>query len=248
MKKLKLFLMMTMVALTLCACGGEEAQSSVGESKAHTEVGKEDKNEEQKDDKKDKSSGKESSFECLPEMKDAVLEDCLVQIGNSIFRLNGTMSLKETMDALSACGLDVTVEDAEGKGINLETGLIQGGDYLYINAYVDNTLYYAMTFQNSTEETVTMGDDAVDLKLLWAGDKKALEYMYFCEGIPGDGEGLTYTSIKEMYVDLEETDQGLSRKVTIEKEDGQVGVIDLVFIIDFSNGSCTGVVLNVYGL
>ncbi|MBQ7919445.1 MAG: hypothetical protein IJ324_05845 [Lachnospiraceae bacterium] len=244
MKKLKLFLLMTMVTLTLCACGGEAAQSSPEDSKANSEVSQED----EKDDKNDKSSVKESSFECLPEMKDAVLEDCLVQIGNSIFRLDGTMSLKETMDALSACGLDVTVDEAGGKEINLETGLIQGRDYLYINAYVDNTLYYSMTFQNSSEETVAMGDDAVDLKLLWAGDKKALEYMYFCEGIPGDGEGLTYTSIKETYTELEETDQGLSRKVSIEKEDGQMRVIDLLFIIDFSDGSCTGVVLNVYGL
>ncbi len=244
MKKFKLFLMMTMVAFTLCACGGEEAQSSVGDSKANTEVSQED----EKDDKNDKISVKGASFECLPEMKDAVLEDCLVQIGNSIFRLDGTMSLKETMDALSACGLDITVDDARGEEINLETGLIQGGDYLYINAYVDNTLYYSMTFQNSSEETVVMSDDAVDLKLLWGGDEKALEYMYFCEGIPGDGEGLTYTSIKEKYTDLEETAQGLSRKVSIEKEDGQVRDIELVFIIDFSDGSCTGVVLNVYGL
>ena len=33
-------------------------------------MAKEDKNEEHKDDKKDKSSGKESSFACLPEIKD----------------------------------------------------------------------------------------------------------------------------------------------------------------------------------
>ena len=75
---------------------------------------------------------------------------------------------------------------------------------------------------------------------------EACDCTYFCYGIPANGEGYTYESIKEDYPDFEETDEVytgcilMRKSAIIECENGQRLQAYLSFTINLADGSCSG--------
>ena len=267
MKKVKVYLMMSILAMALCACGEDSKEQR---TESDVEKKSEKKQEEvidQEDEKTDESEEveaseeagqeveeevvvQEESFECLPEMLNASFDDCLMQIDNTIIRQDKTMSLNEVITALQNSGVEYTFEvDEKEYNPNM---LVGPRSAVLVNVYKNGESYFIISAINKADETVSGNSEGVMVETIALVSSECAKNTYFPMGFRRDGEGYTYESVKELlkdYTDVMsekstsvydiygEEYQGIELQLPLQKEDLSVIVR---FWFKAEDGSCVG--------
>ncbi|MBQ7919864.1 MAG: hypothetical protein IJ324_08000 [Lachnospiraceae bacterium] len=228
MKKAKLLLMIIALAAVLCACGGKEADNGDVDSKGSTKVSQE--------------KGAET-FECLPEMKEASLKDDLIQIHNVIIPRDETMTVGELIAAFENSGEgysawipDYDAGKIKGEMLNLDK-LMGSGDMQSFYVFKDDDKCAYVTTYNIKDEIAKISECAVTLV-----DTADKENTYYAMGIRGNGEGIMYQDMKEIfseYADFMKEDVTDDGKIVVTfSYSGAKGLNTAVFSFNSEDGSC----------
>lgn len=278
MKKAKVLLMSVLVTM-LCACGSAgktqlteadlatmsdaELEALIEEQVANLEAGENAGNQE-KVDAQGAGNGEEAveeTFECLPEMLEADLEDCLIQIDKTILRDDQTMSLAEVITALQNSGVEYSFKVDTG-GYKSETvdynadSIVMGNSLICVEVYKGGVQYFKIHAINASEETVKASDDAVIFDEIFSQSDNAYKNTYYCKGIRSDGDGQTYESMKEIFAEYAdivtekmdlvknlrngETMKAITVSFSIQTENvnGETVKINAGYAVDSADSSC----------
>lgn len=234
MKKVKVYLMMSILAMALCACGSKDSNAKITESDLDNmseteleevieqELEKLDELEETEVEQKveeevDKEEVvQEQSFECLPEMLNASLEDCLLQVDNTILHYDVAMTLNEAIVALQNSGVEYTfkVDDADYN----PSMLVGPQAHVVVKVYKNGNHYFSLWAKNYSNDTVSGDSEKV---IFFSTVHESTEYYgnsYYCKGIRLDGNGHTYGTIKELLKDYTEQMEERSAQITVDGE------------------------------
>lgn len=226
MKKAKVYLMMFILAIALCACG-EDSKDQLTESDLENmseteleevieqELEKLDESEAAEMDKKEEVI-QEENFECLPEMMNASLEDCLLQIDNTILHYDVAMTLNEAVVALQNSGVEYTfkVDDADYN----PNMLVGPQAYVVVKVYKNGNHYFSLWAKNYSNDTVSGDSEKV---IFFSTVHESPEFhsnSYYCKGIRLDGNEQTYGTIKELLKDYTDYMEERSSGITVDGE------------------------------
>ena len=227
--------MMSILAMVLCACGAKDSNAKISESDLDNmseteleevieqELEKLDELEETEVEQKveeevDKEEVvQEQSFECLPEMLNASLEDCLFQIDNTILRYDDSMPINEAVTALQNSGVEYLfkVNDADYN----PNMLVGPQGYISVNVYKNGEVYFILMGRNVSNETVSGDSEHFILDSIAPFSQEFWSNSYCCKGIRSDGNGQTYATIKELLKDY--TDYMEERSTSFAAVDGK---------------------------
>ncbi|MBQ7919862.1 MAG: hypothetical protein IJ324_07990 [Lachnospiraceae bacterium] len=254
MKKLKLLLMVAVLTFSVCACGGSESEQSSG-SDSKNQTATEQSVSESADKETDAEVPvKQEGNGCQQELLEAPVEERWIQIDDAVLRRDYTMSLDEAVKAFQESG-EYTISAADGSGYS-ESGLLTAGQEIVFTVYKDKKEYVIISGKNYSDKTAGMSDDSVILNnvmLLRFDEEKAIDKnTYYCRGVRGDGEGLTYDSIKELFADytdvMKEESQGatimLSFDYNYQDPQGNSFIGTMMFHINAADGKCFNVFQN----
>lgn len=159
------------------------------------------------------------TYECLPEMLMATLEEAKIQIDDAIYQECYFMTMQECMDKLAGSSAEYTYEYNPDK-------LITSWHTETINVLKNGETYFAIHAVNDSSDTIALKDAKVSsFNVL----PKARENAYYMNGMPMNGEGWTYSSVRECFSDYSDRFQESSTKISV---DGQnVDGISLSFKI-----------------
>ncbi len=287
MKKAKVLLLMSALVTMLCACGSAgktqlteadlatmsdaELEALIEEQVANLEAGENAGNQE-KVDAQGAGNGEEAveeTFECLPEMLEADLEDCLIQIDKTILRDDQTMSLAEVITALQNSGVEYSFKVDTG-GYKSETvdynadSIVMGNSAIFVEVYKGDAKYFTISAINTSKETVQASDDTVIFNQITAQSDSSYKNTYYCKGIRADGEGQTYESMKVIfakYADVmtermqlvENRRNGetmkaitVSFEIPAENVNGETVKINAGYAIDSADSSCISMGVGTY--
>ncbi|MBQ7919877.1 MAG: hypothetical protein IJ324_08065 [Lachnospiraceae bacterium] len=243
MKKCKVLLMTTVLAVMLCACGGDKTEASA-ESDAGSAASVK-KEEVAESSSKETSKEAQGGFECLPEILEASPEDRLFQVGDVILKVDESMSLKEAIDALEAGSVEYKyVNYEDDKEFNFDR-LLPGGKGAMIALYKNGEEFVILGAYNTSSELVSALDSAVKLRNIVGYDVE--EDFYYFGGLRPDGKGQTLESVKELMAPYEDSltvdtryGYSLEYEYTWTSYKGEhEGTI--TFDIDLDDGSCASV-------
>lgn len=267
MKKVKVYLMVSILAMALCACGKDSKEQLTefdvekkSEKKQEEVIDQEDKKTDELEEvKASEESGdevQEQSFECLPEMMNASFEDCLMQIDNTIIRQDKTMSLNEVIAALQNSGVEYTFK-VDDKEYNPNM-LVGPWGSVGVEVYKNGELYFLLGANNKSDETVSGNSEGVMVDSLMLGSLECAENTYYAKGFRRDGEGHTYGSVKELLKDYADVmsekstsvndiyggeHQGIEMQLLLQK--GELTIV-VVFLFKSEDGACVGAYSFVY--
>ncbi|MBR4085608.1 MAG: hypothetical protein IKK33_15145 [Lachnospiraceae bacterium] len=266
MKKVKVYLMMSILAIALCACGEDSKEQHIESDSKNKSEKKQEEVIEKEDEETDESEETETSeevneeadqevvqeegFECLPEILNASFEDCLMQIDNTIIRQDNAMSLNEVITTLQNSGEEYIfkVDDKEYNP-NMLVGPRSG---VVVYVYKKGESYFIISANNKSDETVSGNSEGVMVDAIVLGSQECAKNTYYAKGFRRDGEGHTYTSVKELLKDYTDfmseksTDvmdiygeeyQGIEMQVSLRK--GDVPIV-VTFLFKAEDGACVG--------
>ena len=211
MKKIKKMLIFAVMLISICACGekGDVDKSVKTEEKVKDVTNLEQivqEELEQENDVIEENVTEEEvlnlpdeKYECLPDMLDASLDECLIQIDKTIIRDDHTMTLSEVIEAFQNSGVEYTFE-VDSVEYNPEM-LIGGRGYLYVDVLKNGELYFNFSVENRSTETVSAKSDTVIFDTIIYTSPTFLQNCYFAKGIRADGEGQTYETVKALLAD-----------------------------------------------
>lgn len=212
MHKVCRLFVMAALAVMLCACGSGDAKPQLNETDLETMSDSELEalfemrvDELEQTEASDDSEGNietAQSFECLPEMLDASLEDCLIQIDNTIIRDDQTMTLNEVLTAFANSDVEYTykVDDAD---YNADM-LIAAQGSISVEIYKNGESYFCIIAKNKSDETVT-ADDASVIFDYYIARPRSSKNIYYCKGISRAGDGHTYQDVKEIFAEYSDS-------------------------------------------
>lgn len=267
MKRVKTVMIVAVMLFSVCACGTEdiETQSFEAEMEIGTDAELEQILEQELEElaiseenitKEEKLDVISESFECLPDMLDASLEDCLIQIDNTIIRDNHTMALNEVITALQNSGIVYTfeVDDTE-----YNSDMIVGPNgYVIIEVLKNGERYFSFSVQNMSGEMVTGKSDSIIFDGIVYKSPEFFGNCYFYKGIRADGDGQTYESVKELLAEYNdfiveksqnvqavdgEYYQGIEMK--LELNEGNL-YINVTIRFKAEDGACIGMYVHTY--
>lgn len=207
MKRIKILFVAAAYAIMLCSCvtidPGQEPESmpeQVSESvveivSEEPEVNREEKN------------PLDETFECRPEMLEADWSDCLIQIDNTIFRDDHSMSLNEAITALQNSGVEYKITVYRMKADGTEHEIIEynpdipieGEESVRFKVYKGDEKYFSIEASNTSKEPIMAGDPAMIVDGVEAEHDSFYRNLYFCKGLRGDGGGLTHEEVKAVF-------------------------------------------------
>ncbi|MDE6641052.1 MAG: hypothetical protein K2K63_11030 [Acetatifactor sp.] len=156
------------------------------------------------------------TYECLPEMLTATPEEAKIQIDDVIYQECYLMTMQECMDRLAGSSAEYTYEYNPDKLVSsyVET----------VNVFKNGESYFAILATNNSSDTIALKDAKVKQFVVLP---IANENVYYMNGMPKNGEGWTYASVKEYFSDYSDSFQESSTKANVDGQ--QVDGISLSF-------------------
>lgn len=213
MRKVKSLLLVTMLAMVLCACGSSAKEQTAGTdaSVVKTEVTPAPAEEATPEPTVEPTPEPtqeptpvpliDGEVVCLPEMKTAYPEDWMMQVGYSIIKMDGSMSFSEVLKALENSGLGIKITDESGDEFNMETRSFWPDAEIMVNIHKDDKVIMRVYGANRTQDYVMATDARMTLEKITLLEINIWEYVYFCKGIPMTGKDLTYGTVMEMFAE-----------------------------------------------
>ena len=159
------------------------------------------------------------TYECLPEMLTATPEDAKIQIDDVIYQECYLMTMQECMDKLAGSSAEYTYEYNPDK-------LVSSGYTETVYVLKNGENYFAIHAANGSPDTIALKDATVRSFIV---SPIARENAYYMNGMPMNGEGWTYASVKECFSDYSDSFQESSTKVSVDGQD--VDGISLSFTV-----------------
>lgn len=157
------------------------------------------------------------TYECLPEMLTATPEEAKVQIDDVIYQECYLMTMQECMDRLAGSNAEYTYEYNPDK-------LMTSWQTETIDVLKNGESYFAIHAANDSSDTIALKDAKVKEFVVLPIAK---ENVYYMNGMPMNGEGWTYASVKEGFSDYSDSFKESSTKVNVDGQ--QVDGISLSF-------------------
>ena len=195
------------------------------------------------------------TYECLLEMLTATSEDAKIQIDDVIYQERYLMTMQECMDKLAGSSAEYTYEYNPDK-------LMTSWHTETINVLKNGESYFAIQASNDSSDTIVLKDAKVKAFVVLP---KTEENAYYMNGMPMNGKGWTYASVKEYFSDYSDSFKESSTKVSVDGQqvDGislsfkvplgvvrtdaggreENGCVNFSFNFNADNGECTGIYL-----
>lgn len=157
------------------------------------------------------------TYECLPEMLTATPKEAKIQIDDVIYQECYLMTMQECMDKLAGSSAEYTYEYNPDK-------LMTSWHTENINVLKNGETYFAIHATNDSPDTIALKDAKIKEFVVL---NTAKENVYYMNGMPRNGEGWTYASVKEYFSDYSDSFQESSTKVNVDGQ--QVDGISLSF-------------------
>lgn len=241
MIKCKVLLMTAVLAVMLCACGGDKPEASAGSDAGSAASAKKEEVAESVSDETSKDA--QGGFECLPEILEASPEDRLFQVGDVILKADYSMSLKDAIDALEAGSVEYEYLNQDtNTELNMDR-LVPGEDFVVVTLCKDGKEFVNLLAYNTSSEMVSTSDNAIKLRLVALYSLEMVDDFYYFGGLRADGKGQTLESVKELMAPYEDTLKEDTSGYTLEYDYTWTSVMGeqkstVSFYIDLNDGSC----------